>query len=390
MAVVLRPGNLGGEGGHAGDCDGGGGVLGLRPAARADDRDAAAGRLPAPPGRRPDPRERPCANADQTACEFWEGVVACLCLWGNAYVEKSLSGGRLVALTLLRPDLMQVDRREDGSLRYRYSDPSGAIEYDEGELMHVRGFGVGGDLGLSVLAHARQTISSTIATDEAAARTFANGMRPGGFFTYEKGSLAPEQREQARKALIEPMQGVENAGRIGLLEAGGGFKWQEVVIPPADAELLASRRWHVEEVARWFGIPPILIGHASEGQTMWGSGVEQIMLGWLTLGLRPYLTRIEQAVKRSLIAPAERATLYAEFAVEGLLRADSAGRAEFASKMIQNAGMTPNEWRAKENMPPIEGGDQLFINSTLVPLAMAGQRPSRVQPAPGEPIPEDV
>ena len=330
-------------------------------------------------------------NADQTAVEFWEALTAHILVWGNAFAEIARSGERIVALNLLRPDLISVHRTEAGDLHYRFSDTNGVREYAEGDIFHVRGFGFGGDLGLSPVAQARQTLGAAIATDEAAARTFANGMRPGGFFTYQApdgkpATLTPEQREQARAKLIEPYTGSVNAGRIGILE--GGFKWQDVTIPPKDAETLATRAFHIEEICRWFGVPPILVGHNPQGQTMWGSGIEQVMLGWLTLGLRPYLTRIEQAIKRRLIAPAARATLYAEFTVEGLLRADSTGRAEIYSKLMQVGGITPNQIADRENLPRFEGGDRRFVNSTLVPIELAGQRVGRVQPAPGEPIPE--
>jgi HK97 family phage portal protein len=329
-------------------------------------------------------------NADQTSVEFWEGLVAHLLIWGNAYIELSRGvAGGVVALVLLRPDLMMVYRDRTGAIRYRYSDSGGVVEYAEGDIMHVRGFGLGGDLGLSPVAHARQTLGAAMATDEASARTFANGMRPGGVLTYEGEKLLTDaQRAQAHKALIEPFSGSENSGKTLLLEGAAGFKWQDVNMPPKDAEMLATRAFNIEEICRWFGVPPVLVGHSSAGQTMFGAGVEQIMLGWLTLGLRPYLTRIEQAIKRSLIASAERGTLYAEFTVEGLLRADSAGRAEMYSRLIGVAAITPNQIADRENLPRFDGGDVHLVNSTLVPLDQAGRKPARVQPAPGEPIPE--
>jgi HK97 family phage portal protein len=317
---------------------------------------------------------RGAPNADQTPAEFIEGMVACLLLYGNAFAEKTVTAGQVRALTILHPELMTVRRLESGALQYVYTDATGRRTYSEDEIWHLKGFGLGGDLGLSPIAYARQTIGTAVATDEAAARTFANGMRPGGFFNYEgKMPLTPEQREQARKVLIEPYQGAENAGRIGILEAAAGFKWQDVMIPPRDAEMLGMRNLHIEEICRWYGVPPILVGHAPAGQTMWGSGVEQIMLGWLTLGLRPYLTRIEQSIRRSLIAPAERKTIYAEFNVEGLLRGDSAGRAKFFSTMVQNGLMTRNEGRRKENLPEMEGGNALTVQSNLLPIELLGK-----------------
>lgn len=182
-------------------------------------------------------------NADQTAVEFWEALTAHILVWGNAFAEIARSGDRIVALNLLRPDLMAVYRTEAGDLRYRFSDPKGMREYAEGDIFHVRGFGFGGNLGLSPVAQARQTLGAAMVTDEAAARTFANGMRPGGFFSIDK-SLTPQQREQAKAVLVDPYQGAENAGRIGILEAG--FKWQDVAMPPRDAEMARVHYWDMD------------------------------------------------------------------------------------------------------------------------------------------------
>lgn len=235
---------------------------------------------------------------------------------------------------------------------------------------------MGGDIGLSPVAYARQTISAARATERAAATIFANGIRPSGWLVYKGGTLDAEQRKQARKNIIEPMTGAENSGKIGILEAD--FDYKQITIPPKDAELLLTRGFSVEEVCRWLGVPPILIGHSSTGQTMWGSGVEQIILGWLTLGLRPYLTRIEQAIKRSLIVPEDRAKIYAEFNIEGLLRADSAGRGEFYWKLAQLGALTPNQICDKENLPRFEGGDVHLLNQTLMPLEQLGMQPDQV------------
>jgi HK97 family phage portal protein len=325
-------------------------------------------------------------NPDSTSVEFRQGMIACLLLYGNGYAEKLITGGKVRGLTILHPELMSIERTEAGLRRYIYDDPRGRRVYSEDEIWHLKGFNICGDLGLSPIAYQRQSLATAIATDEAAGRTFANGMKPSGFFTYDK-TLTPEQREQARRVLVEPYTGAGNVAKVGILEAG--FKWEQVTIPPEDAELLASRAWHVEELCRWYDMPPILIGHSPQGQTMWGSGVEQIMIGWLTTSLGPFLKLIEESMWASLVSPDERSTVYLEHNVDGLLRADSAGRAEMYSKLTQVGAITPNQIADKENFPRFEGGDVHLVNSTLVPLNMAGQRPGRVQPAPGEPVPED-
>lgn len=326
-------------------------------------------------------------NADQTACEFWEGMTAALCIFGNAYARKEMDGRKLRALTPMPPDATVVRRDENGALRYRYTDKGKSFDLYEDEVFHIRGFGLGGDVGLSPVSYARQTLGIAMAIGEASGKTFAHGMRASGWFKYKNGILTQPQREQAQKVLVEKYSGSGASAKAGILE--GDFDWISANINPQDAELLLSWKFSVEEICRWLRTPPILIGHAAEGQTMWGSGVEQIMLGWLTLGLRPYLTRIEQAIKKRLIAPAERSTIFAEFNVEGILRGDSAARAAFMSTMAQNGFLTRNEGRALDNRAPVDGGDVLTVQSNLVPLDQLGKLPPRpTQPAAGEPIPE--
>ena len=311
-------------------------------------------------------------NADQTAVEFWEGRSLGLCTGGNGFAEKTTANdGRLISLERMPADTT-VTRKDDGSLEYRFYDRGKQEALPEAKVFHIRGFG-DGDVGMSPVSYARQTLGLTKATERQAGQTFSKGLRSKGFFIMPPAArpLTPEQRTDAKRTLVDANSGA-NAPWAGILE--GGVDFRSVNITPRDAELILSRRFNVEDVCRWLGVPPILIGHASQGQTMWGSGIEQIMLGWLSLGLRSYLIRIEQAAKKRLMSPADRARgLFVEFAVEGILRADSAARAELLSKMVQNGALMPNEWRRKENLPPVLGGDQLFINSTLVPIDQANR-----------------
>lgn len=310
-------------------------------------------------------------NADQTAVEFWEGRMLGLCTGGNGYAEKvEGAGGRLISLDRMPADTVVV-RTEAGALEYRFYDRGKEEKLPESKVFHIKGFG-DGDVGMSPVTYARNTLGLAKATDRHAGQLFAKGGRSKGFFVMPPSAkpLTPQQRADALQNLVAANSG-PNAPWAGILEGGVDFK--SVTMSSRDAELLLNRRFNVEDVCRWLRIPPILIGHSAEGQTMWGTGVEQIILAWLMTGLRPYLVRTEQAAKKRLLTAADRARgLFVEFNVEGMLRADSAARAELMSKMIQNAALTPNEWRRKENLSPMDGGDQLFINSTLAPLSQAG------------------
>ncbi len=306
-------------------------------------------------------------SADHTAVEFWEGVALCLALRGDAYAKKEMIGGRLIALTPLRTDLMRVKRDQVGRRKYHYSDPAGLKVYDEDEIFHVRGFGGAGDNGLSPISFARQSLGTAMAADELAGTMFANGTRPSGIMTTDK-LLNKAQRAQLLQNIVEPFVGSENAGGVMVLEAG--VKFQPVTMTPEDSQFLQTRGFHVEEICRWFRVPPFMVGH-TEKSTSWGSGLEQQLIAFLTFSLKPYLSRIEQAVSRSLIPAAQRATLKPEFKVEGLLRTDSAARSAFYAVMVTNGIMTRNEVRRFENLPPLPGGDELTVQAQNVPLSEA-------------------
>jgi len=317
-------------------------------------------------------------NASQTALEFWEGRVLGLCTQGNSFAEKVFLGSKLVALESL-PVETYVKRLTNGALEYHYYDRGKEYVLPEDRVFHIRGFGSGGSAdnycGLSPVSYARQTLGISMATERAVADVYARGMRAKGFFT-APALLTPEQRAQAQETLVKPFSG-PGAKDWGVLEAG--FDMKLVNINPRDAEMILNRQFNVEDICRWFGVPPIMVGHANQGTTMWGTGVEQIVLGFYKTGLIPYLERIEQRIKKDLMTAAEQNDgLYAEFNAEGLLRGDSAARGELYAKLIQNGVMQPAEAREKENLAFVPGSDKLLINSTLMPLDMAG----RVAPTP--------
>jgi len=313
-------------------------------------------------------------NADMTAAEFWECMVASLCLWGNAYALIHRNGaGDIAALDPMRPENMRITRdKVTGDLTYAYVDSSGKrLEYSERDVFHVKGFSLDGLIGLSPIAYARNTLGAAMAQEETSGKIFANGLRPSGVVSTDQ-ILNKGQRAEIRESVISQVANSEQAGRTVVLEAG--MKYQPVAMNPEDAQLLQSRAFSIEEICRWFyNMPPILIGHAAQGQTMWGSGVEQVMMGWRVMGLGPLLVKIEQAIRRQLLTPSERRTHYAKYNVEGLLRADAAGRAQLYSSRTQNGSLNRNEVRAYEDEPPYEGGDVFTVQSNLIPVSQLGK-----------------
>jgi HK97 family phage portal protein len=310
-------------------------------------------------------------NADQTATEFWETIVGWLCVQGNGYARKVMNGPRLAALVPIPSSHCMPVRRPDGTLVYRVTDGGSTEDIPREQMFHVKGFGLGGDTGLSTIRYGVQSFGAAEAAAEIAAKVFANGLHSSGLLQSD-AILKEEQRKQLRD-IMAAYVGSQNAGKMMILEAG--LKYQPLTLNPEDAQLLETRRFDVEEICRWFGVPPIMIGHAGQGQTMWGTGVEQILIAWLVLGLNPYLTRIEKRIRMQLLPADNRRRIYAEFNREGLLQADSAAKASFLSSMAQNGFMSRNEGRAKLNLPKSSdpGADALTAQSNLAPLGLLGQ-----------------
>lgn len=310
-------------------------------------------------------------NADQTPVEFWECVLASLLMNGNAFIEPHMSGGSIISLEFLLPQNMSPPKRlSDGSIEYRYVGLDGKTRVLKDEkIMHIRGFGTDPLCGLSPLAQGRNVFGAAMAADESASKMFANGMKLGGVLTTDQ-ILQKAQREDIRADMIAQFAGSVNAGKTMVLEAG--MKYQQVSMTPEDAQMLQTRAFNVEEICRWFRVPPFMVGH-TEKTSSWGTGIEQQMIGFLTFTLLPWIKRIEQSINRWLLKANERRVYFAKFNPEGLLRADSAARAAFYSTMTQNGIMDRDECREKENLPK-RGGNaaELTVQSNMLPIDKLG------------------
>lgn len=315
-------------------------------------------------------------NAEMTSVEFWEAMFACKLLWGNGFAEIVRGAGdRIVALLPMRPDRVQIVRQADGSLIYQYTYQGLTQALREDQVLHLKGFSLDGQIGLSAIAAGKHSLGSALSAERVAGTIFKNGMRPSGVFM-APDYLNKDQRADA-KVFMEAFRGAQNAGKVPLLE--GGWKFESLTIPPEDAQFLETRGFNIEVICRWFGVLPVMIGHMDKA-TAWGTGLEQMNLWFLTYTLRSHLKAAEQAIWSKCLTTAEQRRFYPEFNVEGLMRADSKGRAELYRAMVTNGLRTPNELRALDNAPPLPGGDQLFMQGAMLPIDKLGT----VQPTAAE------
>lgn len=325
-------------------------------------------------------------NADMTARDFWNSIQVRLDTWGNAYVLKTFSGARIVSLDPMDPGLMTV-RRTNGTVLFIYADPSGQKEYTERDIWHIKGFTEDGLTGLSPIGVGARSMARASSAEAASSALFNGNMRPSATVTIEP-ILTPDQRKQMQTAVIDGIFGNAEMGRHYLLE--GGAKYQQLTINPVDAQLIEQVNASVEDLCRWYGVPPAMIGHGT-AVSNWGTGREQQNLGFLQYVIDPDLVGIEQSIAKNLLTPAERLRYFAEFSREGFFRMDSTGRGNFYDTMIKASVYTPNFCRSLENLEPLPGGDTLLVQGAMIPLEMAGkitgagQNPDTIAQEPKDP-----
>ncbi|KTT57181.1 portal protein [Pseudomonas oryzihabitans] len=309
-------------------------------------------------------------NSRMTAVQFWEAVVASMLLRGNAFVEIVRIGGRIVALEFLLPNRMDLDVADNGEILYRYREKNGQLRDIAGsDMMHIPAFSLDGQIGLSPIAYGADVFGAAMSAEDVAGSTFKNGMHQTVAFEVNK-TLSPKQRDDFRD-YVQRISGAMNAGKSPVLEEGVSAK--VIGINPVDAQLLESREYSAEEICRFYMVDPTLAGYSDKASN-WGTGLEQKLLRFLTFTLRSYMRRIEEGINRNLLTPAQRRQIYSEFSIEGLLRADSAGRATLYSQMVQNGIYTRDECRMKENLPRMGGNaGVLTVQTNLSPIDKLGQ-----------------
>lgn len=308
-------------------------------------------------------------NNQSTSSVFWEAMLGGMLLHGNGFAEKLMFNGRLVGLQFLENAKLGITKKPNGDYSYKYTDNGKTRDIAAANIFRIPGFTLDGNWGVSVIKYGTTVFGSGLAADEASAKTFKNGLMPSIFFSLDK-VLKREQRDEFRESL-EKVKGSLNAGESPLLE--GGMKAEALGIKPSEAQLLETRGYSAEEICRWFLVDPSLVGH-SKGVSNYGTGLEQKMIGFVMFCLSYWSTRIQQAISKDLLSPAERGRYYAEFNLDALMRGDSAARAAFYSQMTQNGIYTRDDCREKENLPRRGGNaDQLTVQSNLVPIDQLGK-----------------
>lgn len=309
-------------------------------------------------------RWQPCDY--MTAPEWKESMVVSLATMGQAYnpVERFESTGRIVQIQPVHKSRVQPEIGADGSVVYWLTDRTGRRrKLTRRDVMPVRGFGGAGELeGYAPHQIHGNSLALSVAMEKYAAEFFGSGGRPQGILKTE-AEFGEKSRDQIRAGFATYLRESRQRGELPVLD--GKTEYQPISTPNNEAQFIESRKLQVAEIARIYRVPLHMLMETERASY---SNTEQANKHFLDYTLLSYLTRIESSLNSCLLEPAERAAgMYFEFDVNNLLRGDSTQRADYYMKMRNAGAITQNEIRTRENLPLIEGADDLHVPLNMAP-----------------------
>lgn len=321
-------------------------------------------------------------NSWQTPMDFVEMGVTHLCLRGNFYCRIVQTRGE-IELWPLSPD--RVTPQQDNSRRvvYKYKDPDGETKTLRSEnVFHVRGLSLDGVNGIGVIEHARNAIGSAMAQEKHGAALFKNGGLPTVWISRPKESRwTANARKNFREEWRAVQAGEENLGQPPILS--DGMELHSLGLTNKDSQWIESRGFTAEEVCRFFGVSPHMIGIKSTAPL---GSIEQQSLEFVLYTLGPLASRFEQAANRDLVREPKR--YFTKISLDGLLRGDLKSRYEAHNIAVQGGWKTANEVREVEDMNPIEGGDESRFPLNMQP-AGGGPDENEQGGQPGKGLPKE-
>jgi HK97 family phage portal protein len=312
-------------------------------------------------------------NEYHTSFTWRELMAAHLLLWGNHYSRiEWLKNGHVNALLPLMPYDVRPYRNDAGVQLYDVQLPGGGSEVlPADEMLHIPGLGYDGLKGLSVIGSQREALGFNKAMEIFSASFFKNGAKPGAILE-TPGRMNPEAQKNLAASLVEKFGQVDDSFKVLVLEEGS--KLHTYTMPLAEAELLNSRKLSRSEIFGLYGVPPHL-GGDTERQTSWGTGIEQMDIGYAKHTITPWCVRIEQEINRKLFG--RRSGAYCKHSLEGLQRGDYKTRMEGYAIGVQNGIMLIDEVRELENNPPLPDGlgRKPIIAANMTTIEKLGQQP---------------
>lgn len=309
-------------------------------------------------------------NRDMDAGEFIRGMVGWMLLRGNGIAYREVGGdGRTKGLWPIAPTSVEMKRTSSGRLAYRITlneseyvpgfTPGQKRDVPQDRILHFRAFGMG-NWGLSPIGLARTKIGTAFAAEEYGAGFFARGALPGGVLTTDN-ALSDEQFDRLNQQWNESHGGFGKSHKPAILE--GGVSWENVGLPPAEAQFLETQKYTSSTIAgHIFFVPPHLIGDV-ERSTSWGSGIAEQGVAFVRYSLMPWIVRLERVLNQ-LFAESD---LYVKINTAALERGDIKTRYDAYAIARQWGFKSVNDIKRLEDEDPVPGGDVYLQPMNMVP-----------------------
>ena len=296
-------------------------------------------------------------NSWMTGFEFRELMQSWLLLWGNAYAY--IKGGRqggVTELIPLHPSRMEVKRLSNGKLRYYYTEPTTPIqpqvsvtEYRQDEIFHLRWLSSDGVTGFIPTTLSRDAIGLARATELHSGSFFGNGATPGTYIETDQPHK-PEALARFKQQWDDAHAGPDKAYKTVVMPFG--FHRKQLEIRNDTSQLIETRKYQVEEIARAYRVPPHLLGDLHNVRH---STVEQSAIDFVTFSLLPWCRRWEMACRRDLVV--EDKQYFCQFDVNALMAGDYAARSQFIREMANLGALDVDEIRAQIGYNPLPNGE---------------------------------
>jgi HK97 family phage portal protein len=322
-------------------------------------------------------------NPEWSSFQFRETLVGWALLWGNGYAEIEVDGNdRPFALWPVHPERVQVCRNESGVLYYEINNGAGEkAEIDATRMFHIRGFGEG-PVGVSVINYAAQSLGWAQAAQLFGASFFGNGATPS-VVVKNKKTLTPDGLKLQKAEMAQLYKGPRNANRTAHVDSDTDI--EVLSFDAQKTQLVESHLFLVEEICRWFGVPPHKVAHLLRATF---SNIEHQAIEAVVDSVTPWVRRFEDEADYKLFGQ-NRPGLYTKMNMRALLRGDNTSRATFYQAMFAMGVYSPNDIRRLEDENELGAdGDKHLVQLNLTTLEKAGEEPIEA-PAPAANSPED-
>jgi HK97 family phage portal protein len=318
-------------------------------------------------------------NPEMTAYEFREALLVGALMWHAGYAEIERDQvGRPAALWPIHPDRVIADRFDERLIYRVWNQIGGETVLEAKDVFKIHGPSIDGLLGYEIARLAARSFGHSIAAETFGASFYGNGTNPGGALETE-ANLTKEQVQEFREVLAAQHQGPDKAHKFLML--GGGMKWKQMGVSPEQSQFVETRQHLIEEVARWFGVPPHKIGHLLRATF---NNIEEQGLEFVRDALTPWSERLRQEADKKLI-PRNSPNMRTRIELDWLSEGNAKAKAEADAILVTNGMQSRNEVRKRRGLNPVPDGDKLTVQLNMTTLEKIGEE---AEP-PAEPSEDD-